>query len=77
MIPLTTLDILTIVSTIVIAGIGTYLMIILHHVMHMVRVADRFARLVEKFQDAFAIVEKIPTDFIRHMTDHLSFKKKK
>jgi len=35
----------------------------------MSRVADRFARTVEKFQDAFAIIDRIPTEMIRRVTD--------
>lgn len=73
---LTTLDILYIVSSIVIAGVGFYLILILHRVSHMSRVADRFAHTVEKFQDAFSIIDKIPTDIVRRITDHLPSKKK-
>mgnify|MGYP001015546943 CR=1 FL=1 len=73
---LTTLDILIIVSTIVIGIIGFYLMIILHRFAHMSRVADRFAKTVERFQDAFSIIEKIPTDIVRRVTDHLPSNKK-
>ena len=73
---LTTLDILYIVSSIVIAGVGLYLIIILRRFAHMSRVADRFAHTVEKFQDAFSIIDKIPTDIVRRVTDHLPSKKK-
>lgn len=75
MTPLTPLDVLTIVSTIVIAGVGTYLMVILHRFAHISRVADRFAHTVEKFQDAFAILDRIPTEMIRRVTDSLPRKK--
>ncbi len=68
---LTTLDILIIVSTLVIAGIGAYLVIILHRFAHMSRVADRFAKMIEKFQDALAIIEKVPTDMVRKITDKI------
>ena len=73
--PLTTLDILFVVCSIVIAGTGFYIIIILHRVSHMTKVADRFANTVEKFQDAFAIFDKIPTDMIRRAKDALSRKK--
>lgn len=73
--PLTSLDVLIMVSTLVIAVAGFYLIIILHRVAHMSRVADRFANTVEKFQDAFAIFDKIPTDIVRRVTDTLSRKK--
>lgn len=73
---LTTLDILVIVSTIVIAGVGIYLVIILHRFAHISRVVDRFAHTIERFQDAFAIIDKIPTDIVRRVTDHLPSKKK-
>lgn len=73
---LTTLDILYIVSSIVIAGVGLYLIIILRRFAHMSRVADRFAHTIEKFQDAFSIIDKIPTDIVRRVTDHLPSKKK-
>jgi hypothetical protein len=53
-----------------------YLAIILHRFAHMSRVADRFARTIERFQDAFAIIDKIPTDIVRRVTDHLPSKKK-
>ncbi len=76
MISLTTLDILLIVSTVVIACVGVYLIVILHRFAHMSRVADRFAHTVEKFQDAFAILDRIPTEMIRRVTDHLPSKKK-
>ena len=76
MTPLNSLDVLIIVSTVVIAGVGLYLIIILHRLAHMSRVADRFAQTVEKFQDAFAIIDKIPTDIVRRVTDHLPSKKK-
>lgn len=76
MIPLTTLDILLVVSTVVIACVGVYLIVILHRVAHMSRVADRFAHTIEKFQDAFAILDRIPTEMIRRVTDHLPSKKK-
>lgn len=69
MTPITTLDVLIIVSTVVIAWAGGYLIIILHRFAHMSRVADRFARTVEKFQDAFAIIDRIPTEMIRRVTD--------
>ncbi|MFA6080489.1 MAG: hypothetical protein WC753_03350 [Candidatus Gracilibacteria bacterium] len=72
---LSSLDILAIVSTLVIACVGVYLVIILHRVAHMTRVADRFAQTVEKFQDVFAIVDDIPTNMIRKITD--SFPKSK
>ena len=51
MTPLTSLDVLIIVSTIVIAGVGVYLIVILRRFAHMSRVADRFAQTIEKFQD--------------------------
>ena len=73
---LTTLDVFIIVSTIVIAGVGAYLVVILHRFAHMSRVADRFAHTIERFQDAFAIIDKIPTDIVRRVTDHLPSKKK-
>lgn len=73
---LTTLDVLLIVSTIVIAGVGMYAIIILRRFAHMSRVADRFAHTIERFQDAFAIIDKIPTDIVRRVTDHLPSKKK-
>ena len=76
MTPLNSLDVLIIVSTVVIAGVGLYLIIILHRLAHMSRVADRFAQTVEKFQDAFAIIDKIPTDIVRRVTDHLPSNKK-
>jgi len=76
MTPLNSLDVLIIVSTIVIAGVGLYLIIILRRFAHMSRVADRFAHTVEKFQDAFSIIDKIPTDIVRRVTDHLPSKKK-
>lgn len=75
MTPLNSLDVLIIVSTIVIAGVGTYLMVILHRVAHMSRVADRFAHTIEKFQDAFAIIDRIPTEMIRRVTDQLPRRK--
>lgn len=75
MTPLNSLDVLIIVSTVVIAGVGLYLIIILHRLAHMSRVADRFAHTVEKFQDAFSIIDKIPTDIVRRVTDHLPRKK--
>ena len=75
MTPLTSLDVLIIVSTIVIAGVGVYLIVILRRFAHMSRVADRFANTIEKFQDAFAIFDKIPTDMIRRAKDALSHKK--
>lgn len=71
MIPLTTLDVLTIVATIVIAGTGFYLILILRRFSHMSRVADRFAHTIEKFQDAFAIIDRIPTEMIRRVTDKI------
>lgn len=75
MTPITTLDVLIIVSTVVIAWVGVYLIIILRRFAHMSRVADRFAHTVEKFQDAFAIIDRIPTEMIRRMTDKLPRKK--
>ena len=72
---LSTLDILIIVSTLVIACVGVYLVIILHRVSHMTRVADRFAQTVEKFQDVFAIIDDIPTNIIRKITDSIPKKK--
>lgn len=75
MTPLTSLDVLIIVSTIVIAGVGAYLIVILHRFAHMSRVADRFAHTIEKFQDAFAILDRIPTEMIRRVTDSLPRKK--
>jgi hypothetical protein len=41
----------------------------------MTRVADRFAQTIEKFQDVFAIIDDIPTNIIRKITD--TFPKKK
>ncbi len=73
--PLSTLDVLIIVSTVVIACVGVYLVIILHRVSHMTRVADRFAQTVEKFQDVFAIIDDIPTNIIRKITDSIPKKK--
>jgi len=75
MTPLTSLDVLIIVSTIVIAGVGVYLILILRRFAHMSRVADRFAHTIEKFQDAFAIIDRIPTEMIRRVTDNLPRKK--
>jgi flagellar basal body-associated protein FliL len=75
MTPLSPLDILIIVSTLVIACVGVYLIIILSRVSHMTRVADRFAQTIEKFQDVFAIIDDIPTNIIRKITD--SFPKNK
>lgn len=75
MTPITTLDVLIIVSTVVIAWTGVYLIVILRRFAHMSRVADRFAHTIEKFQDAFAIIDRIPTEMIRRMTD--KFPKKK
>ena len=75
MTPLTSLDVLIIVSTIVIAGVGVCLIVILRRFAHMSRVADRFAQTIEKFQDAFAIIDRIPTEMIRRVTDHLPRKK--
>ena len=72
---LTSLDILIVVSTIVIAGVGIYLIAILRRLAHMSRVADRFAHTIEKFQDAFAIVDRIPSEMIRRVTDNLPRKK--
>ncbi len=72
---LTVLDILIIVSTVVVAVLGVYLAIILHRFAHMSRVADRFAHTVERFQDAFAIIDRIPTDMIRRVTDKFPHKK--
>lgn len=66
---LTTLDVLIIVSTLVIAGVGVYLILILRRFAHMSRVADRFAHTIEKFQDAFSIIDRIPTEIIRRVTD--------
>lgn len=66
---LTTLDVLIIVSTLVIAGVGVYLILILRRFAHMSRVADRFAHTIEKFQDAFSIIDRIPTEMIRRVTD--------
>jgi|GEM_PF-1017783 len=74
---LSSLDILIIVSTLVIACVGIYLVIILHRVSHMTRVADRFAQTVEKFQDIFAIIDDIPTNIIRKITDSLPKNNKK
>ena len=74
---LTPLDIFYIVSSIVVAWAGVYLIIILSRVSHMTRVADRFAQTVEKFQDVFAIVDEIPTNIIRKITDSLPKSKKK
>lgn len=71
------LDIFYIVSTVVIACVGVYLVIILHRVSHMTRVADRFAQTVEKFQDVFAIIDDIPTNIIRKITDSIPKTKKK
>ncbi len=73
---LSPLDILAIVSTLVIACVGVYLIMILHRVAHMTRVADRFAHTVEKFQDVFAIMDDIPTNIIRKVTDSIPKKKK-
>jgi hypothetical protein len=73
---LTTLDVLIVVSTIVIGIVGFYLMVILHRFAHMSRVADRFAKTLERFQDAFSIIEKIPTDIVRRITDHIPSNKK-
>ncbi len=75
MTPLSSLDILIIVSTLVIACSGVYLVIILHRVSHITRVADRFAQTIEKFQDVFAIIDDIPTSIIRKITDSLPKKK--
>jgi hypothetical protein len=75
MTPITTLDVLIIVSTVVIAWAGVYLIIILRRFAHMSRVADRFAHTIEKFQDAFAIIDRIPTEMIRRVTDKLPRKK--
>lgn len=72
---LTTLDVLIVVSTIVIAGVGVYLIIILHRFAHISRVADRFATTIEKFQDIFSVIDRIPTDIVRKVTDHLPHKK--
>lgn len=71
------LDIFYIVSSIVVGCAGIYLIIILHRVSHMTRVADRFAQTVEKFQDVFAIIDDIPTNIIRKITDSLPKTKKK
>ncbi len=75
MTPITTLDVLIIVSTVVIAWVGVYLIIILRRFAHMSRVADRFAHTIEKFQDAFAIIDRIPTEMIRRVTDKFPWKK--
>lgn len=75
MTPITTLDVLIIVSTVVIAVTGVYLALILHRFAHMSRVADRFAHTIEKFQDAFAIIDRIPTEMVRRVTD--TFQRKK
>jgi len=72
---LTSLDILIVVSTIIIAGAGIYLIIILRRLAHMSRVADRFAHTIEKFQDAFSVIDHIPTEMIRRVTDKLPRKK--
>jgi len=73
---LTPQDIFYIVSAIVVAWTGVYLIIILSRVSHMTRIADRFARTIEKFQDVFAIVDQIPTNIIRKVTDSLLKSKK-
>jgi uncharacterized protein YoxC len=75
MIPLSTLDILIITSTIFIAIIGVYLTIILHRVAHMTQVADRVAHTVEKFQDLFSVIDRVPTDIIKRITNVLPKKK--
>lgn len=72
---LNSLDILIIVSTIVIACVWLYLTLILHRVFHMSRVADRFAKTIERFQDIFSIIDRIPTDIVRKVTDNLPHKK--
>jgi uncharacterized protein YoxC len=72
---LTTLDVLIVVSTIIIAGVGVYLIIILHRFAHISRVVDRFATTIEKFQDIFSVIDRIPTDIVRKVTDHLPHKK--
>lgn len=69
---LSSLDLLLIVSTIVIAVSGIYTVVILHRVAHMMYVADRFAQTIEKFQDIFAIVDNIPTNIIRKMSHSFS-----
>lgn len=72
---LSSVDILVIVTTLVVACVGFYLVIILHRVAHMTKVADRCAHTVEKFQDLFSVLERIPTDMIRKISDSLPRKK--
>lgn len=75
MTPLTLLDVLIVVSAIVIAGAGLFLILILRRVAHISKVFDRFAQTIEKFQDALSILDKIPTSMVRHITDKLPRKK--
>lgn len=69
--PLNSLDIFYITSSIVIGCVGVYLIIILHRVAHITHVADRFAKTIEKFQDVFAILDEVPTNIIRKITQSL------
>ena len=73
---LTPLDIFLIVSTVVVAIVGIYLVIILHRVTRATKVMDRVTMTAMKFQDAFAIVEKIPANIVHKVTDSLPSKKK-
>lgn len=75
--PLNSLDIFYITSSIIVGCAGVYLIIILHRVAHITSVADRFARTVEKFQDIFAIIDEVPTNIIRKITESLPKTKKK
>lgn len=68
---LTSLDILLIVTTVVVACAGVFLIVILKRVAHIVSVADRFATTVEKFQDLFTVIERIPAEMIRKISDRL------
>ena len=72
---LTTLDVLIIVSTLVIAGAGVYLILIMRRLSHMMKVADRFALTLEKLQDALSVLDRIPTNMVRRITERFTKKK--
>lgn len=77
---MTTMDMFLVVCSVVVLGVGIYLIFTLRRVSHITKVVDDIATVIENLTKSLNILEKIPLDSVQKMVEKLpkgSKKKKK
>lgn len=76
---MTTLDMFLVVCSVVVLGVGIYLIFTLRRISHITKVADDVATIVENLTRSLQILEKIPLETVQKVVQKMptSNKKKK